>query len=91
MKKYIPVLSLLAVSCIAAILLASCGGGGDSSALAKQGGGDGDGSGDGVVAEGKLKWNFMAEGAVNSSPAVSCDGTIYFGADDGFLYACEFK
>ncbi len=33
------------------------------------------------------KWSFATEGAVHSSPAVSSDGTIYVGSDDGRVYA----
>jgi outer membrane protein assembly factor BamB len=87
MKKFVPVFSLLAFCCILALFLASCGGGGDSSAFTKPGGGNDGGSGNGSADEGTLKWSFKAEGAINSSPAVSCDGTIYVGSDDGFLYA----
>jgi outer membrane protein assembly factor BamB len=88
MKKHISVLSLVVFCCMLALLLASCGGGGSgSSAFAKPDGGNGDGSGNGGVAEGTLKWSFQADGPVNSSPAVSCDGTIYVGSDDGTLSA----
>jgi outer membrane protein assembly factor BamB/subtilisin family serine protease len=33
------------------------------------------------------QWRFRAGDAINSSPAIGEDGTIYFGADDGNLYA----
>ena len=33
------------------------------------------------------KWAFMTGGKVNSSPALSVDGTVYVGSDDGKLYA----
>jgi len=38
---------------------------------------------------GTLKWKFTTGviGQVNSSPAIAADGTIYFGSDDGNLYA----
>jgi len=88
MKKYISVLSLLAFCCVLALFLASCGGGGGgSSAFAKPDDGDNGVPGDGTVDEGKLKWSFKADGPVNSSPAVSCDGTVYVGSDDGTLSA----
>lgn len=33
------------------------------------------------------KWKFATRGYVTSSPAIGADGTIYFGSDDGNLYA----
>jgi outer membrane protein assembly factor BamB len=40
-----------------------------------------------VDAGGTPKWTFLTRGAVNSSPAVSGDGTIFFGSEDKKLYA----
>lgn len=34
-----------------------------------------------------LKWKFSSGGEITSSPAVGKDGTIYFGSEDGRLYA----
>ena len=34
----------------------------------------------------ELKWKFKTEDAVFSSPAIA-DGVVYFGSDDGNLYA----
>jgi outer membrane protein assembly factor BamB len=35
------------------------------------------------------KWSFPVDAAVNSSPAIDANGTIYFGANDGHLYAVK--
>jgi len=32
-------------------------------------------------------WTYQVGGAINSSPAVGYDGAVYFGAEDGKLYA----
>lgn len=37
------------------------------------------------------KWNFLTEGSVCSSPAISSDGTIFVGSDDGRLYAISVE
>lgn len=90
MKKNSSFWGLLACCCMLVLFLASCGGGGGGgSAFAKADDGNGGTPGDGAVNEGTLKWNFSAEGSVNSSSAVSCDGTVYFGSDNGFLYAVK--
>ncbi|MGA1874463.1 MAG: PQQ-binding-like beta-propeller repeat protein [bacterium] len=34
-----------------------------------------------------LKWSFQTEGSILSSPVIGEDGTIYFGSDDGSVYA----
>jgi hypothetical protein len=34
-----------------------------------------------------LKWKFKTGGSVSSSPAISQDGTIYFGSYDNYFYA----
>jgi outer membrane protein assembly factor BamB len=34
-----------------------------------------------------LKWSYVADGAVDSSPAIGADGTVYFGSLDGYIYA----
>ena len=34
-----------------------------------------------------LKWSFLTDDFVSSSPSIDKDGTIYFGSDDGNLYA----
>ncbi|MCD6522432.1 MAG: PQQ-binding-like beta-propeller repeat protein, partial [Candidatus Diapherotrites archaeon] len=36
---------------------------------------------------GTLKWKFKTDSWVESSPAISSDGTIYFGSGDYYLYA----
>lgn len=36
---------------------------------------------------GSLKWSYQAGDAIQSSPAIGPDGTIYFGCNDGYLYA----
>jgi outer membrane protein assembly factor BamB len=36
---------------------------------------------------GKLKWQFYADGMIQSSPSIGLDGTIYFGSYDKNLYA----
>jgi serine/threonine protein kinase/outer membrane protein assembly factor BamB len=36
---------------------------------------------------GKLKWRFKTNGRINSSPVVDKEDNIYFGSDDGALYA----
>ena len=105
MKKYISVLSLVALCCLLALFLASCGGGGGgSSAFAKPGdgdGGDGDGDGDGGGVEGTLKWSTAINSPTGvgvgspftppfvSSPAIAPDGTAYVGSTDHFLYALK--
>jgi outer membrane protein assembly factor BamB len=38
------------------------------------------------VKSGTEKWKFKTEGAVNSSAVVQ-GGVVYFGSDDGHLYA----
>ncbi|PIP78907.1 MAG: hypothetical protein COW84_10700 [Gammaproteobacteria bacterium CG22_combo_CG10-13_8_21_14_all_40_8] len=38
---------------------------------------------------GSVKWLFNTGGAVNSSPAIGRDGSIYFGSDDGNLYKLD--
>lgn len=40
-----------------------------------------------LTAAGIQKWAFETRGVVRSSPAVSADGTIYFGSEDKSLYA----
>ena len=37
--------------------------------------------------DGRLNWRVLQNVTSRSSPAISADGTIYFGADDGRLYA----
>jgi outer membrane protein assembly factor BamB len=34
-----------------------------------------------------VKWSFATGGAVDSTPAIDADGTIYFGSGDGYVYA----
>ena len=40
-----------------------------------------------VAASGSFKWSFTTADSIYSSPAIALDGTIYFGSDDGKLYA----
>ena len=40
-----------------------------------------------VAASGSFKWSFTTGGSIYSSPAIALDGSIYFGSDDGKLYA----
>jgi outer membrane protein assembly factor BamB len=40
-----------------------------------------------VDADGHEKWKYQTEGPVNSSPAVADDGTVWFGSEDGKVYA----
>jgi outer membrane protein assembly factor BamB len=37
--------------------------------------------------EGKVEWRFETGNSVYSSPAIAPDGTMYFGSNDGHLYA----
>jgi outer membrane protein assembly factor BamB len=37
--------------------------------------------------DGTAKWIYLGGGYIRSSPVVSGDGTIYFGSDDGYIYA----
>jgi len=37
--------------------------------------------------DGTIKWTFEAGGAIESSPTIASDGTIYIGSHDGKLYA----
>jgi outer membrane protein assembly factor BamB len=39
--------------------------------------------------DGKLNWRVLNNVTTRSSPAVSADGSIYFGAEDGNLYAVD--
>ncbi|MGQ9479330.1 MAG: outer membrane protein assembly factor BamB family protein [Thermoproteota archaeon] len=34
-----------------------------------------------------LRWKFKTDGIIESSPVIASDGTIYFGSNDGYLYA----
>ncbi|MBT3784957.1 PQQ-binding-like beta-propeller repeat protein [bacterium] len=36
-----------------------------------------------------VNWELNVNSSIDSSPALSSDGTIYFGADNGFLYAVD--
>jgi outer membrane protein assembly factor BamB len=36
---------------------------------------------------GRIQWEFATGGSSNSSPAMGVDGTVYVGADDGWVYA----
>ena len=42
-----------------------------------------------VPKPGTLLWKYKTGGQVRSSPAIDSYGTIYFGSDDGFLYAVD--
>ncbi len=37
--------------------------------------------------DGTLRWKFKTGSAVDSSPAIGSDGTIYIGSHDGYVYA----
>ena len=37
--------------------------------------------------DGSLVWKFATGGAIDSSPAIGADGTVYVGSSDGKLYA----
>jgi outer membrane protein assembly factor BamB len=41
-----------------------------------------------TLPQGKLKWTFSAGDAIHSSPAV-CNGKVYVGSRDGYLYALD--
>ena len=41
-----------------------------------------------TLPQGKLKWTFTAGDAIHSSPAV-CDGKVYVGSRDGYIYALD--
>ena len=41
--------------------------------------------------KGKVIWVYELKRNVNSKPALGGDGTIYFGSDDGYLYAVNSK
>ncbi len=45
------------------------------------------GVGIGSGADGFVKWTFKTGGAINSSAVVDEQGTVYFGSNDGYLYA----
>lgn len=36
---------------------------------------------------GFVAWSYKAGGTIHSTPAIGTDGTIYFGSDNGYLYA----
>ena len=38
---------------------------------------------------GTVKWIFKAQAAIESSPAIGNDGTVYFGSHDGYFYAVD--
>ena len=38
---------------------------------------------------GALKWKFTTDNHVESSPSIGSDGTVYFGSDDGNVYAVD--
>lgn len=40
------------------------------------------------ASQGRIKWTFPAEGPIDSSPAIY-KGAIYFGSDDGHVYAVD--
>lgn len=42
----------------------------------------------GIVPQGSLKWTFVTNGPIYSSPSV-VDGTVYFGSRDGNFYALD--
>ena len=42
-----------------------------------------------VAQSGNLRWRFKPNLAVESSPVLGADGTVYVGSDDGYLYAID--
>ena len=40
---------------------------------------------------GEKKWEFKANGAIRSSPAIGDNGVVYFGSDDRNIYAVDGK
>ena len=40
-------------------------------------------------ATGSVRWTFLVEDYIDSSPAVAADGSVYFGARDGYLYKLD--
>ncbi len=40
------------------------------------------------AADGSVKWKYLTQGAVQSSPAVA-DGVVFIGSDDEYLYALD--
>ena len=42
-----------------------------------------------VNPDGTIKWSFGIKDHIIQSPAIATDGTVYFGADDGNLYALD--
>jgi len=40
-----------------------------------------------ISPDGTLKWSFETGGSIYSSPAIGEDETVYFGSNDGCLYA----
>ena len=45
----------------------------------------------GYSIKGQLEWNYKVGSPIRSSPVISANGTIYFGANDGFLYAVSSR
>ena len=43
---------------------------------------------DSKVPTGKIKWSFQTGNKIRSTPAL-CNGVVYFGSDDGHLYALD--
>jgi outer membrane protein assembly factor BamB len=39
--------------------------------------------------DGTLKWKYLTGSAMESSPAIASDGTIYVGSGDNYLYAIK--
>lgn len=42
-----------------------------------------------ISLDGDIIWSFTAGDNIDSSPAIGLDGTIYFGCNDGYLYALK--
>ncbi len=42
------------------------------------------------IAKGEVRWTFFAEGPVRFAPTV-CQGKVYFGSDDGYVYCLDGK
>jgi outer membrane protein assembly factor BamB len=42
-----------------------------------------------VSPEGRIKWSFLTEAKIDSSPSINEDGIVFVGAHNGILYALD--